>query len=1019
MVNQLRENNNDLPTVDYSDLLAQIIETLQTSSESYFSIIETTVENKSKKTGTSDQSPKKSYQRFVLDIDKIATTVSQKRIPNPLSRIGYHKITTLNLVAECQEKFPSQIRQIQQLLENLLQNAVNQHLQKQSKSPLSPQQFIKQLIVDLSRFDQKKATANFNYPFSTPNPLYKQRLTLDNQSTRDKCLRFHKLTIRVNHGTDFDEQVQEGILNYLDQNFNNCSAEDQEESEQIVEDLYNKRPEPNNHFAKLKRIINEQTLGKLKRQSQIFYLQFLLDQYYQNRKKEETKEEGAIYLQTLIRRLRYIDEFINLEHYADGDYEITQSKGSINYRDILAREDAFKELPVIPLIVGNLGESRLDGAIEFTLGLKLKLNGDVQTSQGESSFQYHLDLLNPDSQLHQDTLKQTFGLQKILKVALLYFFVFACDNPNEPDYHPIKDLHYNPLEKFESNVLPAFRRSETDMFTMLGNIRKGLIGYKVEEKINKLVKFLQKIIKYETLSKPQEKPAYLTLKNRLLKDNLREIIDEQTVFDQSVTGNPKLALKYIDVTEARSQENTFLSIPVTLNISDLHYFLTQDKQSFTMQYDVAQVKALPIIFYVSSHRASERYYKLNQHNCLVFPHQQATPNQQENFFYNFTFSLLTFTTLNILLKKERLFLPILRLDIEKGDSAGLREKFMYNFSKVLAHLLNEQHRSNAQGIDVRSVNDYKVLNAMSSLYSVLPKTFTLPQPTQLDKLAIIIVSSREHDRSWKPEIKQKYSTLMGEVVGILRETNNTIKYRLIQTFSANYDRETLFRQPIVMSDVIQKLYKQGYRHIIYIAKAPYTSTLHLTQNQDDEDLFFMSKDIMRLLKGQYQDLNIYPMFFDKYYVVPWEKLAQSLYIEDTAELTRLAEDDNKMFAVFFNLFNGQAVGEENRNYRGVISYSTLLNFYEGILGDQKIRQGLIDSGQLKQDILQYLTLFHFARYEKGGKKLQLQLKLDPYQNLIGDKSVGNLALIPHAKEKVEFNVLAFLTRVQEILNTKQ
>ncbi len=1000
MVSQLRDSNNDLPTVDYGDLLKKIIETLQASSEPVFKIMATVVDNKS-------------YKRCIFNIDQIATTVSQKPILDPLSRSPNHKTTTLNFTEQCEKQFPQKIQQVQQILEKLLQYAVNHHLQAQPS--ISPQTFIKQLIVDLSSFEGKQATANFSYPFSEPNSLKKCRLTFDDVQSKDKHLRFHKLTIRVNHGINFDELVKAGILNYLDQEFENCSVENKEELEDIVDDLYRQREEPKNDFGKLKTIVNQETLGKLKRKAQIIYLQFLLDQYHQSSK--EIEEEGAIYLQSLIRRLQYIDEYINLD-YADGDYEIQHSNGSINYRDIFAREDAFDDLPVIPIISGNLGEFRLDGAIEFTLGLKLKLNGDVNTSKGESSFQYHLDLLNPDSKLHQENISTKFGFLKILKIALLYFFVFACDDPNSPNYQPTDDLNYNPIEKFQSNVLPDLQKSDDSRSDMLREIHQDFMQYEVEKKIDKLVKFLKKVINYKTPANPQEIPVYLTLKNRLFKDNYQKIIDESTVFDQCVTGNPKLALKYIDVTEARSQSNTFLNIPVTLGISDLQYFITDDEQSFRMQYDIRSVKVLPIIFGVKDNSSLQKFYakyELNQCNALVFPHQQAKPSLKENFFYNFTFSLLVYTTLNILLKKERLFLPILRLDIEKGDNAGLRESFMYNFSKVLAHLLNEQHRSNAQGIDVRSANGHKIKNAMSSLYSVLPKIFTLPQPTKLDKLAMIIVSSRNHDRSWKREIQQKYETLMGEVVGILQEEHHKVKYRLIQTFSANYDRETLFTQPTIMGDVIQKLYCQGYRHIIYIAKAPYTSTLHLTQNQDDEDLFFMSRNIMRLLKGEYQDLNIYPMFFDKYYVVPLKTLAQSLYIEDTAELTHLAEDQNKRFAVFFNLFNGQAVGND-RTYRGVISYSTLLNFYDGILGDQKIRQGLIDQGNLKQDILQYLTLFHFARYEKMGKNIQL--KLDPYQNLIGEKSVSKLALMPHAKERVEFNVLAFLTRVKVILNKK-
>jgi hypothetical protein len=104
------------------------------------------------------------------------------------------------------------------------------------------------------------------------------------------------------------------------------------------------------------------------------------------------------------------------------------------------------------------------------------------------------------------------------------------------------------------------------------------------------------------------------------------------------------------------------------------------------------------------------------------------------------------------------------------------------------------------------------------------------------------------------------------------------------------------------------------------------------------------------------------------------------------------------------------------NYHGVMSYATLLNMYEGILDDKDIRKALIyddDNNQLKNEILQCLTLFHFSRYEKSR---DIQLKLDPYENLIGDESVSQVALFPHIRNRGNFNSLAFLTHIKEILN---
>jgi len=230
----------------------------------------------------------------------------------------------------------------------------------------------------------------------------------------------------------------------------------------------------------------------------------------------------------------------------------------------------------------------------------------------------------------------------------------------------------------------------------------------------------------------------------------------------------------------------------------------------------------------------------------------------------------------------------------------------------------------------------------------------------------------------------------------------------------------MYRNPTAIVTQIHNLYQEGYRHFLYIAKSPYTSTLNLT-TADDESLYFASKSVLKNLKGGKTDIKIYPIFFDKYYVVKLGATTTSLYIQDTADLTNLFTDNSQKSVVFFNLFNGIKVGnDEERFYHGVVSYSTLLNTYDTVIDDQDIRQGLIydQDNKLKQDILQYLTLFHFSRYEKQPTKSEkINLKLDPYETIIGDSSVAKHSLFSLGIKKIEFNSLGFLTEVRRHLFT--
>jgi hypothetical protein len=244
-----------------------------------------------------------------------------------------------------------------------------------------------------------------------------------------------------------------------------------------------------------------------------------------------------------------------------------------------------------------------------------------------------------------------------------------------------------------------------------------------------------------------------------------------------------------------------------------------------------------------------------------------------------------------------------------------------------------------------------------------------------------------------------------------------------RTFSANYPDRQLWRDPTVLVDQVGHLYDEGFRHIIYLAQAPYTSTVHVTT--EVAELYFFSEEIIRRLKQVGADLHIYPLFFDRYDVVKLEGFPEgqvhSMYVEDTTELTQLLRDPRKQTVMFFNLFNGRAVKDrpidEEPYYNGVISYSTLLNMYTGILDDADLRAGLIQSGQLKSDLLNGLTLLHFARYEAAEARTKpITIKLDPYTQLIGTDSVTRRGECAHMTGTATFYPLAFLTEVRDILN---
>ena len=1013
MVNTIGEGDKDLVPVNYSSLLATILKSLNhAETKNPFRL--------------SDNA-----KRLFIEIDEIAYYLATTKASEIESLLGKNwrssKVATTHSTKASKDSLINYTRKIRECLDQQLQQVVRE------KGYNAIQDYISSLQNSLKAFQGEtgsKISLNYNFEKKYQG-LSKQRLTLRSDNEESPLLKFHRLTITIkNHKETFDSQLNESINNYIDCNF---SQENKEELGDILEYLYTGREQPESDWYKLKGLMDKEAIAKVQRTAKIKYLEYLLEQIGEHK--------DTIYLEILLTRLQALEQYIDDPNKTDGDYEVNYASVNCNLKEIFSRAEAFDSLPIIPDIEGNLGEVRDDnkGILSFIFGLKLKLNGKVQTEGGKSVLEYHLDLLNPDSEYHQAELgnnsKKERFVQKILRIAVLYFFVFSGNDPKQPGYSKESDLEYDVIHTFEDKLLPILKGSdEKKEKGQLRGLIKGIKKYNTEYKINQLKELLQFKLKQTQLWSSRSYPIHINIKQGILETDTKTINDRNTFFKHEL--EKKTALKYISVNDSSIDTSSLCSLTGKIEISEIGYFDTSDKQEFSMEYSAKNFPTIPVILLPREERCREVFGKsFTKENLIGFPYEHERLQKDifkedkitEAFIYRFTFALLAYICLKLILDisieklNRKLFIPILRLHLADQENPREEEVFIRSTFKILSHLFNIDHRSSCQGFRIKDIKSYKIKNALSSLYSILPKRFELKQPPshhKIDKLAIVVVSSRECDRSWRGDYKK--SNLIGEVIKIDRKTGGSISIYTSKTISEHYDSNQLYRDPDILIREVKQLYNSGYKHILYIAKSPYSQTLNLTDAKN-ENLYFMSSQVIRNLKGDREDLKIYPVFFDKYYVVSVrENLRQSLYIKDAEELTHIVNDPTKQIAIFFNLFNGIKVGKDGKYYNGVISYSTLLNIYDQKLLDTgDIYAGLIDQDKergLKDEILQLLTLFHFSRYEASGKTIQL--KLDPYQNIIGSDSIGALSMFPHIKPKVEFNCLAFLNEVKDALDAK-
>jgi len=998
-VNILRLGDDDLVPVDYSDLLDKILEVLQ--GKNPFSVSEDS-------------------RRLLIDIDAIAADVANKQVRPPLGSFERQADSaTVNFPAEVETRFGSQVRQIRECLRQQLASKLPQNT--------SIERFVGTLIspLDSPSFLGSGQELGFKYDFGKRHTsLEKEKLTLQSlDSGSHATLKLHKLTIAVRNTDIFEQELKKGLENYINEN-----AETNDDQQELNHRLDEMVKNPDSDFHKLIRLVDKETLGKINKEAKITYLEYLLEHI----RTSSTDTVGIIYLEDLIRRIRLIEEYINDSNKSDGDYEVNYAGVRVNYREIFARAEVLDALPIIPIVAGYLGESTDNPRNErkFVFGLKLKFANAVPARDSDSVLDYHLKLLNPESEEHKaelgnDFTSETF-IRKVLKIALLYFFVFASrSNPLANNYNPESELTYDPKTSFDTGVMSVLRGSdEQAKQRIFRGIKKGLDEYKIAVKIDRLRKLLKNFLERQTILPNRTETRHVNLKIGLVED-IDNILTTGKFFNDIMERNYKQTLHYITVKDPSVDEKSICQLPVNITIEDVRYFPTDERQNFSMEYNIKGVNVLPIASVPESRMSAYNNF-FKQYKLLLFRYNNRRLDSGDKglqpaatFVYKFTMLLLSYICLKILLENaaNNLFIPMVRLHEGDEKNPSPSEKFMANLSKTLSHILSEKQRSTSQGFRIKKQpNGYTIRNGLSSMYSILPKKFRFSNvqlAPELDKLAIIVVSSRDSDAKKSNQNRfQRQASLIGEVVGINRLDDSTIQVEMLKTLSENYSVSRLYSEPLILEDVMSQLYQQGYRNFAYISQAPYMSRLHITKTEEDEELSFMSKKLLRTLKGERRDIKIYPIFFDKYYVRSFlGDRGKSFYIQDAMELENLFADTNQQAVMFFNLFNGIKVKEEKNFYNGVISYSTLLHIYEGVLDDQDIHQGLIYDGAIKDTILHYLTVFHFSRYEA---RQNISLKLDPYERIIGDDSVGALSIFSHAGG-ADFNSLAFLNKVREVL----
>ena len=1078
MKNELKEDRNELARLDYSDWLAKSIDELnQETGAAIFCL---------------KQDIPSGRFRLIIDIHCLAFQLAKNQELRPPLEPGEKAYkATINMVEKCRETFGEKIQEIKTALSNRLIEAIRKahaSLPDRESSEVTIDELIESMLVPLA--SMPKQPSLFAWQFPSMTGLSSHDLTLASE-VATPTIRSHKVTIEINSATRFREFVVTGLENYVQ--FLK-TKQDLDYPDYVIQNVRTSieslKTNGSNELCQLEKLLNQETIGRLKREAEVIYLEYwaniigedcarvrdskqkskLIHQFTLQGEKEPREislDEASFYLRDYSRRLRSLEKFINDKKKPEAYYEVTYQGILVDIQELFSGRDAFSELPLLGKIDGCIGETEdsLQSITSITFGLKFKLNGRVSNPVlFNSSFLYGIEMIKPDSQLHNfDDLTQEGckkQIEKILKFFVLYYFAFACPNPLAPNYCYQEVLNFDVIKQFTEEVLPQLKEDSLKSDEAKKNLMRKFVGqmseYLVADKLEATVKALKEYLKTEKLGFSAEKNVNIGLSRKLLLSDLSEISNRTRFFENELSEDLKKCLKYVFISAQGANKDAIIQFPVALIFKTDNFYRTGKQREFDMSYQICDIQMLPVFYNFVIQNTSQQFERDKKNidmlarlggkrnlpqnadeaseymSRLVFPGSliefkvreialEQAP-EKERFIYELTWRTLGFIILDILTvqvrKNKKIFIGQWLLHQTPEDQTTQQEEFIHQMVEEWSYVLSDSLLINSQGIVLPTINTYKFTNAKRSLYSILPQEFKFKNNNNstIEPLLIMMVSSNKCDARSSRWGENYIANLTGEVVAV-EPTETGLKVRMVKTLAGNYRGDELHRCPAVLGDTISDMYLKGFRHVIYIANTPFSEHLRVTDQQNE--LFFMSPELIKYLKIA-DDLVIYPVLYDSYSALRIDGVPneETLYVQDVRQLSNVFNDPNRSQVVFFNLFTGKAVERDRIFYNTVTTYSTLLNAHPGdVIDVNKVMDGLIKEGELKNNLMLGLTLLHYSKYEKSQTKAEKSfLKLDPLNDIIGDKAIGrSAAKSRHCISSVQINSLAFLTEVYNAL----
>jgi hypothetical protein len=438
-------------------------------------------------------------------------------------------------------------------------------------------------------------------PFQSKNGDL-QPVSTGDKKTGDKLFRAHLCKVQL---TAVHNGLQQAISNHYD-NLIHTSDEIEEKADALSEinrQIKKLFDDPDNRaIMSLHELLDKETSGLVKREVGIAYLEYLLV----NAKKQSI---AAQELEKIINNIRWIEDYIHHPDRKNEDclYQVTDDY-KYDLRESLSNADAFKNLPVIGLIAGNLEERSSQTERIFVFGLRFKANNPVtapdknfpELGSGMTVYAHHLakaikvlelakqfNTAQGDKNTDYSKLRRFLG--RSVRTVFLYYMVFS-DHPEKMTWwqKTATMLHKRDPKALDRLLKLANR--------MLDNERET-----TNETITPALETLKAVLKNKTPCFKGSRKCLILLDKNVIKNNIDDAADGD-IFIKDLANQDINALKkclcYVRIVKEEKiyPEETLHSIPFNFSFYDNFFYADrQEKRPISTHTQTQTWHFLPVL----------------------------------------------------------------------------------------------------------------------------------------------------------------------------------------------------------------------------------------------------------------------------------------------------------------------------------------------------------------------------------------------------------------------------------------